>query len=89
MRSLEEVRADLARLRENAKQRHAQLQVRREATAFAPTDFMDFARVPEALPSEPVPLLPPNRDGGDGSDNFAATAFLDFTNVKPKPKSGR
>lgn len=86
MRSLEEVRADLARLRESARERHAQLQVRREASAFAPTDFMDFAKVPEPAPSEPVPLLPPRQSGEEGSDiSFAATAFIDFGAGKQRP----
>jgi hypothetical protein len=43
LRSVEEVRADLARLRENAKERVAQSQVRRDIS-FAPTDFMDFSK---------------------------------------------
>jgi len=75
MRSLEEVRADLARLRESAKQRHAQLQVRRDAS-FAPTDFMEM---PGAAPAAaPAP-------SEQSDDSFAATAFLDFGNVKPRP----
>jgi hypothetical protein len=74
MRSLEEVRADLARLRESAKQRHAQLQVQRDAS-FAPTDFMEM---PSHQPApEPAP-------GESADDSFAATAFLDFGNVKPR-----
>lgn len=45
MRSLEEVRADLARLRESAKERHARASapVRRDIS-FEATDFMDFAK---------------------------------------------
>ncbi|MGO4391692.1 hypothetical protein AB4Z46_10100 [Variovorax sp. M-6] len=69
MRSLEEVRADLARLRQSAKERHARIvaPVRRD-TSFEPTDFMDFAKPAEA-PEE----------------SFEATAFLDFTTLKPRP----
>lgn len=71
MRSLEEVRADLARLRESAKERHARATapVRRDIS-FEPTDFMDFAK-PAAEPA-------PARD-----ENFEQTAFLDFTAFKP------
>lgn len=72
MRTLEEVRADLARLRASAKERHAQalVPVRRDV-AFAPTDFMDFAQ-PEAPPRE------------DSESSFEATAYLDFTTLKPR-----
>lgn len=42
LRTLEEVRADLARLRLSARERHAQGRVWRD-TNFAPTDFMDLA----------------------------------------------
>jgi hypothetical protein len=41
-RVLEEVRADLARLRLSARERHAQARVWRD-TNFAPTDFMELA----------------------------------------------
>jgi len=50
MRSLEEVRADLARLRASAQERHAQLKAQHES-AFAPTDFLDFS-VPAPAASE-------------------------------------
>ncbi|RZL89085.1 MAG: hypothetical protein EOP82_21075 [Variovorax sp.] len=70
MRTLEDVRADLARLRESAKQRHAPAPVRRD-TSFAPTDFMDFVKL------EPEPDSKPAAD-------FAATAYLDFSTVKPR-----
>lgn len=66
MRSLDEVRADLARLRETARERHLQIQQRRPDTSFAPTDYMD---IPEPLPE-------PRRKAE--SDDFAATAFVDF-----------
>ena len=49
MRSLEEVRADLARLRKNAKERHAPVPVKRD-THFEPTDFQEFV-VPEPRPA--------------------------------------
>ena len=42
MRTLEEVRADLARLRAQARQRQAASAQARRDQAFAPTDFMDF-----------------------------------------------
>jgi len=41
MRTLEEVRADLARLRERSRERQAQAPAPRDIS-FAPTDFMDF-----------------------------------------------
>jgi hypothetical protein len=44
LRTLEEVRADLARLRLSARERHAQGHVWRD-TNFAPTDFMDLAKL--------------------------------------------
>ena len=43
MRTLEEVRADLARLRLSASERHARSQAFRD-TNFAPTDFMELAK---------------------------------------------
>ena len=42
MRTLEEVRADLARLRLSATERHARSHAWRD-TNFAPTDFMELA----------------------------------------------
>lgn len=42
MRTLEEVRADLARLRLSARERHARVYAWRD-TNFAPTDFMELA----------------------------------------------
>ena len=78
MRSLEEVRADLARLRANAKERHAQLQAQlqveaqaRRDTSFAPTDFLDFA----PPPAEPA-------SGKSTESSFAPTAFFDLTSLK-------
>jgi hypothetical protein len=78
MRSLEEVRADLARLRASAKERHAQAQAQAHLqaqasrnAAFEPTDFLDFA-TPEPRP----------RDNPESS--FASTAYLDFTTLKPR-----
>lgn len=70
MRSLEEVRADLARLRESAKERHARAPVApRRDISFEPTDFMDFAK--------PEPRREPD-------ESFEQTAFLDFTTLKPR-----
>ena len=91
MRSLDEVRADLARLRETAKERHAlaQQQVRRVDTSFARTDFME---IPEPLPMPrkkvdpefeatafagiPAPLPKPRKKDDSG---FEPTAFTDFS----------
>lgn len=70
MRTLEEVRADLARLRERSRKRQAQAPAPRDI-GFAPTDFMDFA--------QPV-LKSPKREAPES--NFAPTAFLDFTTLK-------
>ena len=70
MRSLEEVRADLARLRESARERHARVPVApRRDISFEPTDFMDFAK--------PQPAREPD-------ESFEQTAFLDFTTLKPR-----
>ena len=70
MRTLEEVRADLARLREHAKRRHvANTQARRDIS-FAPTDFMDFAAKPAARPAAPA-------------SGFAPTDFLGMRVIKP------
>lgn len=69
MRSLAEVRADLARLRESARERHARVPVPAPRDpAFEPTDFMDF-HAPAAAPAEKP---------------FAQTAFLDFTILKSR-----
>ncbi|HEY2257519.1 MAG TPA: hypothetical protein VGI11_17930 [Variovorax sp.] len=80
MRSLDEVRADLARLRESAKERHAELQARRELS-FAPTDFMEMAK--PHPPHEPEPPAQPAEEPDTG---FAATAFLDFGTGKARPR---
>ena len=70
MRTLEEVRADLARLREHARRRHlANAQARRDI-GFAPTDFMDFGAKPAARPAVPAP-------------GFAPTDFLEMRAIKP------
>jgi hypothetical protein len=81
LRTLEEVRADLALLRASAKERHAQAQAQaqvqaqaRRSAAFEPTDFMDFAK-PEPPPSD------------DPESSFASTAYLDFTTLKPRESS--
>jgi hypothetical protein len=63
MRSLEEVRADLARMRQSARLRHARL-VAEHHTNFAPTDFMEMPGL-LSVQREPEP-------------SFAATAYLDF-----------
>ena len=71
LRTLEEVRADLALLRERTRTLQAQAQARRERS-FAPTDFMDFA---DAKPAA---------DQGPAS-GFAPTDFLDFGMPSPQP----
>jgi hypothetical protein len=67
LRTLEEVRADVARLRAQSKARHAHMQAKWD-THFAPTDFQApaakiqapaVARVPEAKPSAVFGQLPP------------------------------
>jgi hypothetical protein len=83
MRSLDEVRADLARLRESAKERHAELQARRELS-FAPTDFMEMAK--PHPPHEPHEPEPPARSTEEPDTGFAATAFLDFGTGKARPR---
>ena len=75
LRTLEEVRADLARLRERTRALQAQAQARAEARrdmSFAPTDFMDFAD------AKPMPAESP-------ASGFAPTDFLDFgmPNLQP------
>lgn len=69
MRSLDEVRADLARLRQTAMQRHAQAQQpqRHADTSFARTDFMEIP--------EPLPMSSPRKKD---DSQFEATAFADF-----------
>lgn len=68
-RTLVEVRADLARLRESSRERQAERE-RAHETNFAPTDFMDFAEH-EMRPVAPGPA-------------FAPTAFLDFGAVRAR-----
>ncbi|WP_345536804.1 hypothetical protein [Variovorax defluvii] len=84
MRSLEEVRADLARLRANAKERHAQLKAQAQAEAqarrdigFTHTDFLDFA------PAKAAPAPKDNRD--TGAAPFAPTDFFDLPGPNPEP----
>lgn len=69
MRSLDEVRADLARLRQTAMQRHALAQQpqRHADTSFARTDFMEIP--------EPLPMSSPRKKN---DSEFEATAFADF-----------
>ncbi|MBS0343339.1 MAG: hypothetical protein JSS56_22780 [Proteobacteria bacterium] len=51
MRTLEEVRADLARLREQARSRHAAHVQQRRDLGFAPTDFMEYGKPASAAGS--------------------------------------
>lgn len=70
MRSLDEVRADLARLRDEAKRRQARIQ---REQAFAPTDFMEYG----------TPQVPGK--AASQADSSAARAFAptDFLDIKP------
>ena len=68
MRTLEEVRADLARLRDEARRRHAAHVQERRDRAFAPTDFMEFGK--------PVAAANPAASSGRA---FQPTDFMDFT----------
>ena len=70
MRTLEEVRADLARLREQARRRHAAHAQQRRDLAFAPTDFMDFGK-----PAAPA--------GSAAAREFPPTDFLDMSPGRP------
>jgi len=97
-RSLEEVRADLARMREQARQRSEQAQAhaqalaqlreaerRRRDIAFAPTDFMDFAgsaAAPQAPPSKPM------LDNQAFSGSFDPTDFQDLVGQRAPTDSG-
>ncbi|MEJ8814026.1 hypothetical protein WKW77_23280 [Variovorax ureilyticus] len=76
MRTLAEVRADLARLREKSRERQAQLRATvRHDVSFPATDFMEF-----------VPSVPESRAGKeqDAGESFAPTAYLDFTVLKAR-----
>ncbi|RZI78095.1 MAG: hypothetical protein EOP80_02335 [Variovorax sp.] len=64
LRTLEEVRADLAQLRERTRARQASAQARRDMS-FAPTDFMGFTEAATASSDSPA-------------SGFAPTDFLDF-----------
>ncbi|SCK11816.1 hypothetical protein VAR608DRAFT_0629 [Variovorax sp. HW608] len=75
MRTLAEVRADLARLREKSRERQAQQRAQaRYDVAFPATDFMEF-----------VPSAPERRSGTEeAGESFAPTAYLDFTVLKTR-----
>jgi len=88
-RSLAEVRADLARMREQARARAEQSQAHAQALAelraadrtrrdiaFAPTDFMDFhaPAAPQPKQAAPQALL----DNDAFARSFAATDFQEF-----------
>jgi hypothetical protein len=76
MRTLAEVRADLARLREQSRERQAQQRATvRQDVAFPATDFMEF-----------VPSVSESRAGkhDDAGESFAPTAYLDFTVLKTR-----
>lgn len=78
MRSIEEIRADLARLRQNAKERHAEMLAQRDQS-FAATDLMDI------VPAPPEPKPAPSETASETA--FAATAFVDFGDVKSRRAS--
>lgn len=71
LRTLEEVRADLARLRERTRAQHAAAEEKRDLS-FAPTDFMDFAGPAASQAEAPVSA-------------FAPTDFLDFGAMNLRP----
>ncbi len=73
MRTLAEVRADLARLREKSRERQAQARVARPEVAFAATDFMDY-----------LPSAPTRHEAPAGDESFAPTAYIDFTVLKSR-----
>lgn len=76
MRTLAEVRADLARLREKSRERQAQLRATvRHDVSFPATDFMEF-----------VPSVAESRTWKqeDVGESFAPTAYLDFTVLKAR-----
>lgn len=70
MRTLEEVRADLARLRDQARRRHAAHAQQRRDLAFAPTDFMEFGK-----PAAPA--------GSASAREFPPTDFMDMSPGRP------
>lgn len=75
MRTLAEVRADLARLREKSRERQAQQRAMvRHDVSFPATDFMEF------VPSAPEP----RGEREDAGESFAPTAYLDFTVLKTR-----
>lgn len=76
MRTLEEVRADLARLRDQAKRRQAANAQARREQAFAPTDFMEYG-----LPA--IPASPATPAAPAAARAFAPTDFMDFGTGKP------
>jgi hypothetical protein len=75
MRTLAEVRADLARLREKSRERQAQQRAQmRHDVAFPATDFMEF-----------VPSAPERRsEKEEAGESFAPTAYIDFTALKTR-----
>jgi len=76
-RTIEDVRADLARLREATRTRQAQARLER-VTDFAPTDFME---PPQASPP-PLPAVV--------HDDFAATEYRPFLGtLEFPPRTGR
>jgi hypothetical protein len=78
MRSIEEIRADLARLRQNAKERHAELRAQQQVS-FQATDLLEIA------PNLPEPKPKPEPAQRDSSETaFAATAFADFGLMKQR-----
>lgn len=71
MRTLEEVRADLARLRDQARRRHAAHVQERRDRAFAPTDFMEYG-------------MPAASAAPTSSRDFPPTDFMDISLVTGK-----
>jgi len=75
MRTLAEVRADLARLREKSRERQAQQRAAVREDSFPATDFMAFG------PSASESRAAKQDEAGEG---FASTAYLDFTVLKSR-----
>ncbi|MDM0033586.1 hypothetical protein QTI33_15745 [Variovorax sp. J22P271] len=72
MRSLEELRADLARLRASSKERHAAVPMRRQQ-AFDDEVFADFV-----APATPAP-------DRSGEEDYARTMYVPRAASKPHP----
>ena len=77
MRTLEEVRADLARLRDQAKRRQAASAQERRERAFAPTDFMEYGNLAASPAAGAAPAA---------GRAFQPTDFMDMGFGTGKPR---